>query len=432
MKRITAMILACMTISLIVPLARPGSALARGGNVLLESLSPLTSKTSQLLTADNPGHFSKAPLTHGLRFGDKDAYAEYALGGRYATLSGTLYSDDMNSSTTATILFVDASGRDPKVLLRIDVPQQARKAFRLSVRGVSRLMVEQVKCCGIDVDVLAALTPSPRVPIPPLKGEALETVTQDTGKTSQLLTLDSPGHFSGLLLARGIQLGDKDAYAEYALGGRYATLSGTLYSDDMNSSTTATILFVDASGRDPKVLLRTDVSSRTRKAFRLSVRGVGHLLVQQVKCCGIDVDVLATLTPGPRIPTPSFRGTALESQTLDTSQGSQPLTLDSPGHVSGALVTNGFQLGDNASAVYALNRRYATLSGTLYSDDASSSNTATVIVANAGTSKVLLRVDVPLGARKAFRVSLQGVSRLEVEQSKCCGLYVDVVAALTR
>lgn len=296
MKRLVAMILACMTMSLIVPLARPDGALARGGAIPLESLSPLTSKTSQILTADNPGHFSKSPLTHGIGFGDKDAYAEYALNGRYATLSGTLYSDDTSSNNTATILFVDASGRDPKVLLRADVPQQARKAFRLSVRGV------------------------------------------------------------------------------------------------------------------------------------------GRLLVQQVKCCGIFVDVLATLTPGPRIPTPPFRGTALESQTLDTSQSSQPLTFDNPGHFTGALITNGFQLSDNASAVYALDRRYATLSGTLYNDDASSgsSNVATVVIANAGTAKVLLRVDVPLGTRKAFRFSLQGASRLEVEQPKCCGLYVDVVAAVTR
>jgi hypothetical protein len=279
--------------------------------------------------------------------------------------------------------------------------------------------------------MVAHLTPGPHVPVPPVTGSPLNATTQETAKNSQPLTLQQPGHFQGPLLAHGFQLGDKDAYVGYALHGAYSTLSGTLYGDD-GSSSTATIVIVDTTARTPRLLFRSDVPQGARKHFVIPVRGVGHLMFEQTKCCGIDVDVIAAMARGPRIPLRPATGTALEAAPIDTSQGSQLLTLDNPGHFTGVLITDGFQLGDNgAYATYLLQHRYTTLAGTLYGDDASSSTGSIALEGRLGaTSRLLARFDVPQGAQRTFHISVRGVDRLTVSQTECCGVSVDVVAAL--
>ena len=131
MKKITALVMACMLVLSTSMVALPIGALARAGAVVgapvaLSSLSPDTSQGIQMLSPQNPGHFHQTSLTKGWQLGDRDAYVEYALNGRYTTLAGTLYGDD-NSNNTATILIVDSTQRAPVVLLRMDVPPGARE-----------------------------------------------------------------------------------------------------------------------------------------------------------------------------------------------------------------------------------------------------------------------------------------------------------------
>ena len=432
MKKVFALLLAGLILMPAMLFDTPGgvahaSAFSRA-TVPLTNLSPQTSQNSQLLSADNPGHFNQSPITHGFQLTDS-GYAGYALDGKYTTLSGTLYGDD-NSSNTGTILVVDATQRDPRVLLSSDVPKGARQSFSVTVRGVGSLMIEQSKCCGVYIDVVARLTPGPRVPVPPVTGTELDTVNQETAQGSQSLALDSPGHFNGLLIAHGFQLTDS-GYAGYALDGKYTTLSGTLYGDD-NSSNTGTILVVDMTQRDPRILLSSDVPKGARKSFKVSVKGVSHLMFEQSKCCGVYIDVVAAMARGKRVHIPPFTGTALEDAPIDTSQGSQLLSLDSPGHFTGALITHGFQLTDNGSATYLPRRHYTTLSGTLYGDD-NSSNTGAILIedASGATPRVLARYDVPKDTRRSFRLSVRGVSRLTLTQSQCCGVYIDIIATLT-
>jgi len=95
-------------------------------------------------------------------------------------------------------------------------------------------------------------------------------------------------------IERGLQLGDGnygDGSVTYALGGRYATLSGTLYGDDAQDSTGSTFTINDTSdANNPRQLYTVTLSSdRSTTPFSVNVHGVQSITISSDHASPLDL-----------------------------------------------------------------------------------------------------------------------------------------------
>ncbi len=263
--------------------------------VPLESVPLAGSKNSEVLTSANPGHFAGQAINAGLQFNVPDSYALYTLGGRYATLAGTVFDDDGASGNDTTFVVVDMSARVPRVLYQTNLSGNLRVGFQVAVRGVNRLALEQTHPGGGPLDVLATLTLGRHVPVVVVRGTPLESLPALNSSDSTLLTPDKPGHTDGVLIMHGVQLDGDGAYAQYALTGRYRVLTGAFYNDDQSNGTNAALAIVDTSGRTHRVLFHATISLSDRRSFQVAVRGVRRLTVEEAQQGAPTIDVVASV-----------------------------------------------------------------------------------------------------------------------------------------
>lgn len=121
--------------------------------------------------------------------------------------------------------------------------------------------------------------------------------------TARVMSADRPGRYHGHRLWRGIQLPADGSWIEYRLAGQYGELFGRIYMDDANRYLRARVDLIDGTNpANKKTLFEAVLGPNEVEPFRISVHGIGALVVSESSCPGCTVlsDVVATLTTGIR------------------------------------------------------------------------------------------------------------------------------------
>ncbi len=420
----------------------------------LESLDMSSPQYVMVIARGSTAAHNHSRIGHGLQIGDGNEYHDhasvsYALGGRYATLSGTLYGDDAQDTTGAVFTIND--GSDPNTTRPLyywkEPYDRDSTHFTLDVRGVQEislanstyhqidLVADLVVCRNGCVHPHSALTP-------------LESLDMSSPQYVAIIPKGNLASSNRTPIQRGLQIGDGNEYHDhasvsYALSSRYATLSGTFYGDDAQDTSGATFTVNDVSdpSRTRPLYYWKEPYDRDSTHFTLDVRGVQEISLANSAYHAVDVIADLAPCPGGHTCNASTRK-PLPLESLDMSSP-QAVAIIPKGNLASSnrtLIQRGLQIGDGneyhtpASVSYALGGHYATLSGTLYGDDAQDTTGAIFTindVSDPNSPRQLYKVTLSTDrSTTSFSIRLHGAQSINLANSTYHPL--DVVANLSR